>query len=76
MRAFLAFVVPFFAMAFAAAQTGGGGHQITRDGSFELDKSADKAMPLFTPEGERVWGGANCIESLHRSREVHGHESL
>jgi hypothetical protein len=29
--------------------------QITRDGSFELNMNADKALPFFTPEGERTW---------------------
>jgi hypothetical protein len=29
--------------------------QIVREGSFELNSSADKAMPFFTPEGERAW---------------------
>ena len=29
--------------------------QVTRDGSFELNTDADKALPLFTPEGERTW---------------------
>lgn len=29
--------------------------QILREGMFELDTSADKALPFFTPEGERSW---------------------
>jgi len=29
--------------------------QVVREGSFELDISAGRALPLFTPEGERVW---------------------
>lgn len=29
--------------------------QIIRDGSFELNIDADKALPFFTPEGERTW---------------------
>lgn len=29
--------------------------QVAREGSFELDISADKALQLFTPEGERDW---------------------
>jgi hypothetical protein len=29
--------------------------QVVREGSFELDASADKALLAFTPEGERVW---------------------
>ena len=29
--------------------------QIIRDGSFELNMNADKALPFFTPEGERTW---------------------
>jgi hypothetical protein len=34
---------------------GGGMPQIARDGSFELNMNADKALPFFTPEGERTW---------------------
>ena len=29
--------------------------QVVREGSFELDTSADRALLLFTPEGERAW---------------------
>jgi hypothetical protein len=29
--------------------------QVIREGSFELDASADKALLAFTPEGERIW---------------------
>jgi hypothetical protein len=29
--------------------------QVVREGSFELDTSADKALQFFTPEGERSW---------------------
>lgn len=29
--------------------------QIVREGSFALDTTADKVLPLFTPEGERAW---------------------
>jgi len=29
--------------------------QVVREGSFELDTSADSALLLFTPEGERAW---------------------
>jgi hypothetical protein len=29
--------------------------QVVREGSFELDTSADRALLFFTPEGERVW---------------------
>lgn len=29
--------------------------QVVRVGSFELDMNADKALQLFTPEGERAW---------------------
>jgi hypothetical protein len=29
--------------------------QVTRDGSFELNMNADKALPFFTPQGERTW---------------------
>jgi hypothetical protein len=29
--------------------------QVVREGSFELDTSADKALLFFTPEGERTW---------------------
>ena len=29
--------------------------QVTRDGSFELNTDADKALLFFTPEGERTW---------------------
>jgi hypothetical protein len=29
--------------------------QIVREGSFELNTTADKALPFFTPEGERAW---------------------
>jgi hypothetical protein len=29
--------------------------QVVREGSFELDASADKALLVFTPEGERTW---------------------
>jgi hypothetical protein len=29
--------------------------QIVREGAFELNIDADKALPFFTPEGERTW---------------------
>lgn len=29
--------------------------QVIREGSFELDTTADKALLFFTPEGERAW---------------------
>lgn len=29
--------------------------QVVREGTFELDTAADKALPFFTPEGERSW---------------------
>jgi hypothetical protein len=29
--------------------------QVTVKGSFDLDTNADRALPLFTPEGERAW---------------------
>ncbi len=29
--------------------------QIVREGFFELDTSADRALQFFTPEGERAW---------------------
>lgn len=29
--------------------------QVVREGSFELDASADRAFEFFTPEGERAW---------------------
>lgn len=29
--------------------------QIVREGSFELNTTADKALQFFTPEGERAW---------------------
>jgi hypothetical protein len=29
--------------------------QVVREGSFELDTSADAALLFFTPEGERAW---------------------
>lgn len=29
--------------------------QVIREGSFELDISADRALHFFTPEGERTW---------------------
>jgi hypothetical protein len=29
--------------------------RVIREGSFELDISAYKALPFFTPEGERAW---------------------
>ena len=29
--------------------------QVVREGSFELDTSADRALLFFTPEGERAW---------------------
>ncbi len=29
--------------------------QVIREGSFEIDLSAGKALPFFTPEGERAW---------------------
>ncbi|HXZ12753.1 MAG TPA: hypothetical protein VEG64_10195 [Candidatus Sulfotelmatobacter sp.] len=29
--------------------------QIVREGSFELNTTAEKALPFFTPEGERAW---------------------
>jgi len=32
-----------------------GGTQVILDGSFELNIDADKALPFFTPEGERTW---------------------
>jgi len=28
---------------------------VVREGSFELDTSADRALLFFTPEGERAW---------------------
>jgi hypothetical protein len=31
------------------------GGQVVREGSFELDTSADRALQFFTPEGERAW---------------------
>jgi len=31
------------------------GTQIIREGSFELETTVDKALLLFTPEGEREW---------------------
>ena len=34
---------------------GKSGAQIIREGSFELDTTADKALLFFTPEGERAW---------------------
>ena len=34
---------------------GKAGAQIVREGSFELDTTADKALLFFTPEGERAW---------------------
>jgi hypothetical protein len=29
--------------------------QLVREGSFDLDTSADRALQFFTPEGERAW---------------------
>jgi len=29
--------------------------QVVREGSFELNTSADRALPFFTPDGERAW---------------------
>ncbi|MGA2905841.1 MAG: hypothetical protein ABSD98_18605, partial [Candidatus Korobacteraceae bacterium] len=29
--------------------------QVVREGSFELDTSADRGLVFFTPEGERAW---------------------
>lgn len=29
--------------------------QVTREGAFDLNCDADKAFPLFSPEGEREW---------------------
>jgi hypothetical protein len=29
--------------------------QVVREGSFDLDTSADRALLFFTPEGERAW---------------------
>ncbi len=29
--------------------------QVVREGSFELDTSAERALHFFTPEGERAW---------------------
>lgn len=29
--------------------------QIVREGEFELNMDSDKALPFFTPEGERIW---------------------
>lgn len=29
--------------------------QVVREGLFELDASGDRALPFFTPEGERAW---------------------
>ncbi len=29
--------------------------QVVREGSFELDTSADRAFQFFTPEGEKIW---------------------
>lgn len=33
----------------------GANQQVIREGSFELGMSAGRALPFFTPEGERVW---------------------
>ena len=36
-------------------QTGNRARQVARDGSFDLDTPADRALQFFTPEGERSW---------------------
>jgi hypothetical protein len=51
------FAVP---LVIAAAQSGLSPetkvtNQVVREGSFELDTSADGALLFFTPEGERAW---------------------
>jgi len=38
-----------------SSQDGNSPAQIIREGSFELRISADRAVPFFTPEGERAW---------------------
>ena len=38
-----------------SSQDPNSGAQIIRDGWFELNMNADKALPFFTPEGERTW---------------------
>jgi len=40
---------------FVFAQDGKANVQVVREGSFELDTTADKALQFFTPEGERAW---------------------
>lgn len=38
-----------------ASKISGCAQQVRRSGSFELPCNADKAFPLFSPEGEREW---------------------
>jgi len=40
---------------FESSQTKKTTEQVIREGSFELDTSADRALQMFTPEGERAW---------------------
>ena len=40
---------------FAFSQSKGATGQVAREGLFELDTSADRALQFFTPEGERAW---------------------
>jgi hypothetical protein len=51
--ALLAIVPTGSPIPFPQAKEGAG--QVVRDGSFDLDTSADRALQLFTPEGERAW---------------------
>jgi len=46
-------VVPGSQFAFSESNKDSG--QVAREGSFDLDTSADKALLFFTPEGERSW---------------------
>jgi len=40
---------------FGLSQSKNATAQVAREGSFDLDTSADRALLFFTPEGERAW---------------------
>lgn len=55
----LSFVVACLAIVpgaqFKSPQSGKTFEQVVREGFFELNTNADKALQFFTPEGERSW---------------------
>lgn len=46
---------PTVAGSGAPRQSARMGHRVMRSGSFSLPTTAERAMPLFTAEGERAW---------------------